>query len=130
MAFNFSVVTPCEQYEPVYLPEGVALYFGILQHVVPSVFSDFSEWMITIFDNLLIMAHSYEDAYCKCDLFLDRCVKRNVKLKFSKTWIGFDTVKFFGYLCMHHSYDTLPERVEDIMKIAFTANAKKMLSSG
>jgi hypothetical protein len=37
-------------------------------------------------------------------MFIDRSIQFNVKLKFSKTWLGFTEVKFFGYMCRHKSY--------------------------
>eukprot|EP00969_Alexandrium_andersonii_P194400 8586131-Alexandrium_andersonii.AAC.1 len=71
------------------MPEGIGP--GILQSVVSSIFVDFEDWTIAIFDNLLVLAHDFEDAYRKTELILDRCIARNVSLKFSKTWLGFDT---------------------------------------
>jgi len=60
------------------------------------MFKDFSEWAITIFDNVLLLAHDEEDACNKLQRFLERCASRNVILKMQKTWLGFSSVKFFG----------------------------------
>ena len=125
---TLSVVTPWGQFEPLFLPEGVTPASGILQELVSSIFDDFQEWMICIFDNLLILATDYQDAYKKFDMFLDRCVQRNVKLKFAKTWIGYKEVKFFGFLCRYNSYEIMPERVDGINKIPFPTTGKTMLS--
>eukprot|EP00981_Chlorochromonas_danica_P012297 scaffold4797_cov234-Ochromonas_danica.AAC.1 len=73
------------------MPEGIGPASGILQSVVSSIFVDFEDWTIAIFDNLLVLAHDFEDAYRKTELILDRCIARNVSLKFSETWLGFDT---------------------------------------
>ena len=125
---KLSVVTPWGQFEPLFLPEGVTPASGILQELVSSVFSDFTDWLIVIFDNLLILAHDYVEAYDKFEKFIDRCVERNVKLKFAKTWVGFKEVKFFGFLCRHNSYDIMPERINGINSIPFPSSTKKMLS--
>ena len=43
------------------------------------------DWAIFMFDNVLILAYDYEDAYNKLDQFLDRCIEHHVALKFPKT---------------------------------------------
>eukprot|EP00981_Chlorochromonas_danica_P013868 scaffold6976_cov169-Ochromonas_danica.AAC.1 len=60
------------------MPEGIGPASGILQSVVSSIFVDFEDWTIAIFDNLLVLAHDFEDAYRKTELILDRCIARNV----------------------------------------------------
>ena len=85
------------------MPEGVAPASIILQDVMRSIFSDFSDWSIIIFDNILLLAHNYQDAYDKLDKFLQRCEYRNIVLKMSKSWLGFLEVKFFGYEVRHDS---------------------------
>jgi hypothetical protein len=51
-----SIQTPWGQYEPLFLPEGVPPASGILQKFVSEVFADFSDWLIGIFDNILVLA--------------------------------------------------------------------------
>jgi len=123
-----SIVTPWGQVQPKFLSEGVAPASLELQAVVQSIFKDFEAWTICIFDNFLILAHDYEDAYHKLEIFLDRCIERNLYLKFPKSWLGFKSVKFFGYLCKHNSYELTQERKEDIQKIAFPTTLKLMQS--
>jgi hypothetical protein len=88
---------PCGQFQPKFMPEGIGPASGILQMYVSGIFSDFSDWIIAIFDNryLLVLAYDFEDVYRKCELILNRCIERNVFLKFSKTWLGFPEAKFF-----------------------------------
>ena len=105
-----SMSTPWGQYEPVYMPEGISPAIGILQKIVEEIFSDYEEWMIVIFDNFLVLCNSYEDAYNKLVLVLKRCKERNIVLKFSKSFLGFDTANFFGYLCRHNRYEITKDR--------------------
>ena len=85
-------------FRPEFLPEGVSLASGVLQEVVMSIFQDFSEWTIVIFDNFLVLASSYEDCYNKLELILKRCHERHLVLKFSKSWLAVQECTFFGYL--------------------------------
>jgi hypothetical protein len=111
---RLSLQTPWGQVEPMFIPEGVPPASGILQKTMESIFADFEPWMIVIFDNILVLAHDYQDAGKKLRLVLQRCLDRNVVLKFSKSWLGFKEVEFFGYLCSHNSYDLTPKRREAI----------------
>ena len=121
-----SVQTPWGLFRPKFMPEGVGPASGILQNAARELFADFEEWTISIFDNLLVMAHDYADAYRKLELVLDRCIERNVFLKFTKSWLGFDHAKFFGYLCRHGSYELDDERKLSITSIPFPNTLKKM----
>ena len=121
-----SMSTPWGQYEPVYMPEGISPAIGILQKIVEEIFSDYEEWMIVIFDNFLVLCNSYEDAYNKLELVLNRCKERNIVLKFSKSFLGFDTANFFGYLCRHNRYEITPERKDRIMELPFPKDLKGM----
>ena len=57
---------------------------------------------ITIFDNILLLAHDEDDACAKFEKFIHRCATRNVQLKMQKTWLSFNSVKFFGYKVSPH----------------------------
>ena len=94
---KLSIQTPWGLVRPIFVPEGVVPASGILQKCVMDIFSDFESGTIAIFNNLLILAHSYTDAYDKFKIILQRCNERHVVLKFSKSWLGFDKVTFFGY---------------------------------
>lgn len=125
---RLSVQTPWGQVEPLFMPEGIGPATGKLQAVVSEIFSEFDEWCIAIFDNLLVLAYDYEDAYRKLDIILDKCIERNVYLKFSKTWLGFQEVKFFGYVCTHSSYKLADDRKAALQAIPFPTNTKQMQS--
>jgi hypothetical protein len=125
---NLSIQTPWGQFQPLFMPEGVGPASGVLQRLVSEIFSDFQDWCITIFDNFLILAHDYADAYVKVERFLSRCKERNVFLKFSKSWVGFDHANFFGYVCRSGSYELSSERKAGITAIPFPDTCKKMQS--
>ena len=92
-----SVQTPWGLVRPVYMPEGIGPASGILQRTVMDIFNDFQDFMINIFDNILVLCHDYHDATIKLQKVLLRAKERGVVFKFSKTWLGFGTVTFFGY---------------------------------
>lgn len=123
-----SVQTPWGQYEPIFMPEGIGPASGILQKAMSDIFSDFQEWAIVIFDNLLVMATDYDDAYRKVELILDRCIKHNIFLKFSKTWLGFPEANFFGYVCRQGCYELSQTRKDAIYSLPFPHNMKQMQS--
>ena len=123
---RLSVSTPWGQFEPVFMPEGVPPASGILQKHMESIFKGFEDWTVVIFDNLLVLAEDYKDAYEKCELILDRCRKRNLVLKFSKTWLGNDNVEFFGYRCSYDRFELTEKRKQSIMDIPFPTTTKQM----
>ena len=92
------------------------------------IFSDFAEWSIVLFDNILLLADDYQDAYEKLEKFLDRCIAKNIILKFSKTWIGNSTVNFFGYQCTYGSYKLSTARIQALLDTPFPASKKNMQS--
>jgi hypothetical protein len=125
---RLSIQTIWGQFQPLFLPEGVGPASSVLQSLVVDIFNEFEEWTIAIFDNLLVLAYDYEDAYRKTELILDRCIERNVFLKFPKTWLGFKEAKFFGYLVKEGCYELTQERKDAIMSIPFPSNTKQMQS--
>lgn len=123
---KLSVQTPWGQFEPLFMPEGVPPASGILQKHMESIFAGFEDWTVVIFDNLLVLADSYEDAYTKCERILDRCKERNLVLKFSKTWLGNSSVEFFGYKCSYDRFELTEKRKNSIMEIPFPVTTKQM----
>lgn len=125
---NLSVQTPWGQVAPKFMPEGVSPATFVLQEAVTKIFAGFEEWSITLFDNILILAHDYADAYQKLETVLDRCREYNLYLKFSKTWLGFKKVHFFGYDCVHNSYSISPERKRTLNEYKPPTSKKQMQS--
>ena len=74
--------------EPKFMPEGISVAPGHLQHAMMSMFQDYSEWMIVLFDNILLLAHDQEDFMNKFNLFIKRCTKHNIILKSTKKSIS------------------------------------------
>ncbi len=125
---RLSIQTPWGQYRPKFMPEGVGPASGILQAAVQEIFAEFDEWTIVLFDNFLVLAHDYDDAYNKLEMILRRCIKHNLYLKFSKSWLGVEEVNFFGYVCRHNSYKLSSQRIQTIMEIPFPSTTKQMQS--
>jgi hypothetical protein len=123
---RLSVQTPWGQVQPKFMPEGVTPASGILQAAIQEIFKDFDEWTIRIFDNLLVLAHDFQDAFLKFRRVVERCRLRNVVLKFSKTWIGFTEVNFFGFVCKHKSYSLSQQRKDSIVAMPMPDSVKKM----
>ena len=121
-----SVQTPWGQYQPLFMPEGVPPASGILQKHMEEIFAGFEDWTIVIFDNLLVLANSYQDCYEKTQKILERCNERNLVLKFSKTWLGFDSVEFFGYKCSYQKFELTEKRKKAIMEMPFPKTLKQM----
>ena len=123
---KLSVTTPWGLKRPVYLPEGVAPASGILQRMVMSVFGDFSDWVITLFDNILVLCNDIDDGVNKLQKIIQRCHERRVVLKFAKSWIGFQQVKFFGYKVTPGQYEMDEERKQGVMEAPMPSNTKQM----
>ena len=121
-----SVQTPFGQFQPRFLPEGVAPASGILMSVMSDIFSDYSEWLIVIWDNILVCAMDYNDAFAKFQLVVDRCRERNIYLKLSKSWFGFSHAEFFGYYCQEGSYKLTAERIKEVTSIPFPSGVNKL----
>jgi len=123
-----SMVTPWGARRPKFLPEGVNIAPGILQQVVQEIFKDFEEFMIVIFDNFLVLADSYEDLHKKLVLVLNRAREVNLQLKLKKTFLGWQTVKFFGYQVdgTTHSYTVDQDRVAKVDLIKRPTSLKEM----
>jgi hypothetical protein len=125
---RLSIQTPWGQYQPKFMPEGIAPATGVLQETVKSVFADFEEWAIVIFDNMLILARDAADAFKKFKLVVERCLERNLILKMAKSWLGFRKVEFFGYTCKHKSYEVSANKKEALGNIEFPTTTKKARS--
>jgi len=123
-----SIQTPWGQIEPRFMPEGISVGSGELQTMVKDIFGDFEEWTIVLFDNVLLLAHSYEDAYNKLELFLKRCKEYNLFLKFSKSFLGFERVKFFGYVCDNKGWELDADRKQALLEVKMPTNRKGMQS--
>ena len=119
-----SVQTPYGQFQPKFLPEGVAPASAVLMAVMAQIFADCHEWMI-VFDNILVLADGHADAYDKVVRVMERCRERNVVLKLSKSKFGYDSVEFFGYACSGGTYSLSAERIKEVTSIPFPSGRNK-----
>ena len=129
-AEKLSIQTPWGQYQPRFMPEGIGPATGVLQETVNALFSDLP-WAIVIFDNILLLATDYQEAYERLKIFIERCIQHNVILKFAKSWLGFGEVKFFGYRCKHQSFELTEDRKAALLEIPFpeSGNRSKKIRS-
>ena len=123
-----SIVTPWGQFEPLFMPEGVGPASAELQRVMESIFSDMSQFSIVLFDNILVMADDFDDARIKLEKVLKRCIERNLFLKFSKSFMGFNEAKFFGYIIKEGRCELSQERKDAIQNIPFPTNKSQLQS--
>ena len=121
---KLSVQTPWGQYEPKFMPEGIGPGSAVLQETVRTLFGEY-DWAIVIFDNMLILANDYDDAFQKLNIFMDKCNEHNVVLKFAKSWFGFNKVHFFGYDCTHQTLELSEDRKKAILDIPFPTKGNK-----
>ena len=126
---KLSIQTPWGQFEPVFMPEGVAPGTTVLQSTVFEIFKDFGDWTIVIFDNLLILCKDANDAEEKLRIFLQRCKDYGIILKMAKSYIGFDEVKFFGYTCRHDSYEVSKDKLVAFENLPFPKTLKQARSA-
>jgi hypothetical protein len=123
-----SVSTPWGLFRPKFLPEGVGPASGILQSIVRRIFADFDDWIIVIFDNFLVLASCYQDAFNKLRKVLLRCQSNGLILKIKKSWIGTDVVTFFGYEVHPGSWQLSDARKAAISSMIFPTTQKQMQS--
>ena len=84
-----------------------------------------SDFTITIFDNILICAHTLQELYDNFEKVIDRCIERNLYCKFAKTFCGITEATFFGYKIKHDGYQLTQERKDAILNIAFPTSLKQ-----
>ena len=92
------------------------------------IFKDFEDWTVVIFDNFLILADDHADALEKFKKVLQRCDEKGIVLKMKKSFIGTDTVTFFGYKVTHGAWELSEDRKKAIDDIPFPSNTKDMQS--
>jgi hypothetical protein len=96
-----------------------------LQEIVRLLF-DHLDYVIAIFDNLLVLANTPLELEQKLYAVLDICLAHNVVLGFAKCNIGVKEVEFFGYVCSHKQYKSSDSRKESIVNLLFPRNQKEV----
>ena len=79
-----------------------------------------------IFDNLLVLAHDYQDAQEKHQKVIKKAAEANLVLKMKKSWLGVKQVKFFGYECTKGSFKLGEDRKQAIMDMPMPKTRKQM----
>jgi len=121
-----AIQTPWGLYEPQFMPEGISPASGYLQTIMREIFADFEEWTVVIFDNICLLAHDEEDMCRKMKMFLERCEEYNVILKMPKSWMGFESIKFFGYKITDDKYELDVDRKKSIEEFEMPTSQKSM----
>ena len=119
-----SIMTPWGSFRPLFMPEGVGPASFVLQKIMDDIFSDYKDWLVVIFDNILLLAHDYKDAFMKLKLVIKRCHDFNLILKLKKSWFGVTEVTFFGYKVGQGKWELSDERKRAISLIQFPTTKK------
>jgi len=69
--------------------------------MVMALFEDFSEWMVHLFDNVLVLCKSFTDGLQKLRKLIQRCREWFVVLKIAK---------FLGYKVTSEKYELAEDR--------------------
>ena len=125
-SLRLAVQTPFGLLRPLFMPEGVSPASGYLQTIMMEIFADVEEWTIVIFDNLLVLANTEAEAVSRLEIILKICKERGVVLKLAKSWLGFESVKFFGYKISHEKYEMDADRKSAILEFQMPKSTKDM----
>ena len=112
-------------FEPVFMPEGVPPASGVLQEVMEMIFGG-QPWTLVAFDNLSVMANTYDELFERVCWVIRRAKEFNVVLKLSKTWLGFASMEWFGYVCREGYHELSPKRIQSIVDLPFPTSLKEM----
>jgi len=118
-SLKLSIISQDGVLRPLFLPEGCKPASGILHRTISDIFEDMRDYVVVIFDNLLIGAEDEVQLAIRTKAFLERCREHNIQLKMAKTKIGFDKVKFFGYEIDSEGYQIDASRHEALDGIIF-----------
>ncbi len=130
-----SIVTPWGQFRPKFLPEGVSVASITLQDIMREIFKNdvekginFPDFVIVIFDNLLILGHDETDMLIKIEQVFDKCIEHNMFLNVNKSDFCVTEIDFFGYICSKNSYRLNEAKFESIRTLVMPSDLKAMRS--
>jgi hypothetical protein len=121
-----SIQTPNGLFRPRFLPEGVTPAPGVLQKHMREFLADFDDWLIVIFDNILVLGLDHDDLTMKIEKLFDRLIQHNVILKQEKSKFYVDKVEFFGYELTEKGFKLTDERLEALAKVPFPTDKKEL----
>jgi hypothetical protein len=87
------------------------------------LFEQLADCSIIIMDGILIGATDYDDAY-KLEHVIDRCLEKNVYLRFSKCHLAVEEVEFWGYQLKQGCYGLSDDRKVKVSKLPMPDNQK------
>ena len=121
---KLSILTPDGLFRPKFLPEGVAPASAILQRHMKTIFKDFAEHTLVIFDNIVIGANSIDELLDRYEAVLDKCIEYNVVLKLSKSTFALKSVQFFGYVVDKDGWRFDTERLQGLNTYEFPSQSQ------
>lgn len=119
-----SIITILGPLKPRFMMEGVSPASNVLQNIVAEIFNPIRNESICAFDNILTGGETLDDLFDRVVKILQICCTHNVKLNFSKTFLGFTKAKFFGYEIDKTGYRIDESRKSALTKIPFPGYGK------
>ena len=100
----------------------------LMEHAKNSIFEhdDFADWTVALFDNILVLATSFDDLAIKLRRLLQRAQHFNLVLNAEKSNIGVSTIDFFGYTIAAGKISICDSRKKPIIDMAPPTSLTKM----
>ena len=119
-----TVITILGPVSPKYMMEGVAPASSVLQNLVAELFASVNNISICMFDNILTGAEDDKELLRRVKLIVEICVRHNIVLNFSKTFLGRTWAKFFGYELSQAGYKIDTARCKAMSEIPMPGHGK------
>ena len=107
---------------PKFMPEGIKPASSILQNQMSKIFNDMSEYVIVIFDNIVIGAEDMDQLTQRFRSFIQRCTEFNLYLKITKSYFGVSQLDFFGYEVTGKGFRLSDDKRSAVGNIEFPAD--------
>jgi hypothetical protein len=114
-----TIITTLGPLRPRFMMEGVSPASNVLQNIVAELFNSVRNESICAFDNILTGGKTLDELFDRLTKILQICCDHNIKLNFSKTFLGHTTAKFFGYEVSKDGYCIDDVRKSALSKILF-----------
>ena len=105
------------------MPEGIKPASSILQNQMNRMFKDISDYVIVIFDNIVIGANDMDELTTRFRTFIQRCTEFNLHLKITKSYFGVTQLDFFGYEVTSEGYRLSDEKRSAVKQIQFPSHS-------
>ena len=114
-----SLLTVNGALRPKFMPEGIKPASSILQNQMMKMFKEFSDFIIVIFDNIVIGANDLDQLTERFRQFIQKCTEFNLHLKITKSHFGISQLDFFGYEVDANGYRMSDEKRSAVANILF-----------